>query len=215
MTEWTTEDLRGYIEYIEADIRDLGEHIFEQYRMDYSDEAEHWAYFAGAVHNYIRTQVSYYDQHEGYREPRTTWERGGRCGDQCILAASIFSSYGYPWRIVNVESPQYDRVHALIEVGFPESEGLSSTGIQEGLRSFYSSNGIDWGQISRNYSWDDILFYPMDTEYSDHIGDIQNLAAEGFVEKYSDGSWGWSNHLSGVDAAFDGNRTHIGEDIYS
>ncbi|MFC6865491.1 hypothetical protein ACFQGE_18750 [Halomicroarcula sp. GCM10025817] len=214
-TEWTTEDLRGYIEYIEEDLDDIGEYIMDQYNMDYSNREEHWAYFAAAVHNYLRTQVSYYDQHDGYRRPRTTWEHGGRCGDQCILAASIFSSYGYPWRIVNVESPQYDRIHALLEVGFPEEKGLSESGVRDGLAKFYQANPVDHGRISRNYAWKDIMFYPMDTEYSDWVGGIQNLVDSGFAEQYSDGTWGWTKHRRNLDAAFDGHRTFIGEEIYS
>lgn len=206
----TLEDLRPRIE---DDMGEFGEYIFDQYRMDYSNEEEHWAYFAAAVHHYLRTQVEYADGHDGILSPRTTWEHGGRCGDQSVLAASIFSSYGYPWRIVNVDSPQYERVHALLEVGFPKEAGLTSEGVHEGLRRFYRSNGIECGTINRNYSWKDILFYPMDTEYSDYVGDLQHLAAAGFADIGSDG-WSWTTHWSDEDVAFDGYQTYEGSEIY-
>lgn len=147
------------------------------------------------LHTYVNETITYVPdpRSRNYVAPPTeTLETGaGDCDCQAVLVASLLEAIGATTRLVRCQSVGGDW-HVLPEVYLTDSGPGAPSEVADSLAEYYADRGssVDTFSYERNSNR---LWYPADTAMGRYVGDIHQLAAEGYVHgPEPDGSWEWN-----------------------
>lgn len=151
---------------------------------------------SAALHHYLSKRINYKSRgcspnRRRFRPPTETWKKGGNCEEQSVFIASLYGCVkGVESKLVSVGNED-GNFHLLPLAGY----NLSSGGVQTRLERFYQKDLNFDRSFDSGMNWvksEGLIWFFADTEYSNYIGDIENLKRDGYVVDVSDG-WKWNN----------------------
>ncbi len=146
------------------------------------------------LHRFVDENVTYVPdpRSRNYVAPpeETLETNGGDCDCQAVLVASLFEAIGATTRLVTCESTD-GNWHALAEVYLADTDE-EAVSVADSLGEYYAPRS-GYSQFWYDYG-DEKLWYPADTAMGRYVGDIHQLAENGYVHRTeSDGTWSWHN----------------------
>lgn len=151
-------------------------------------------YQIAELHRFVNETITYVPdpRSTNYVAPpdETLDTQAGDCDCQAVLVASLFEAIGATTRLARCESVDGDW-HMLAEVYLADSANGETETIASSLGDYYDGTGADYDTFYFDIG-DGRVWYPADTAMGRYVGDIQQLADNGYIHgPDADHSWSW------------------------